>query len=284
VPTRLRSLPTNHTELAAIHTAQQLADILHLSQLPIRELRGYTDADGIHLPGCLYHRTTSTLISRAADAGPLQLAPCCDDRPAENLVNSLTPGSGPRQPDGPQHTRAGAATIAEAADTCRGLRPWPGSDDMDIHYLHRTVLSYRAGWPQIAELRWLEPILSSIIDHELAGRDQVGPLTTLVGAGRPDRLWGAAADTSTCLLRARSAIRYPGTTPLIATDDAHYITFTEGVGGGPVMRPLLHADTPDQLDVAAHTLRTLLADHPLDDNLLRTVAALHPGVTAHPDT
>jgi hypothetical protein len=269
-----RTLPATRAELAAIRTAQQLADILHLSQIPIRSLRGHLTGDGAHLATCPEHRDT-TLVLFLNDSDRLQLGPCCAPQPVTHLTTSLTDEG---RSERTIFADAAARLITHGAHICDTADPdtsdaviFPVSVAVTYSILHHELNG---------RLRWLEAILTRIIDTELAARTTLGPLTALVGASAGNRHWEVPLPDTTQLLRSRSIFRYPGHTVLIAVDDNNYDAVT---ASNHTLRLLLTGDTADHLDSAAHTLHTLLVDHPLDDNLLLTVAALHPGVTAHPE-
>jgi hypothetical protein len=277
VTATLRALPTNRTELAAIRTAQQLADTLHLSRVPISQLHGQHADDGIHLRSCPVHRGGG-LITPHNTSDRLQLGPCCATQPATNLITSIPRGF--RSVDNVRAAEV-AKVIAGAADACADDDPW--SISTHTHFLQNAGIDYCVQQQVLnRRLRWIEPILVSVIDTELAARTTLGPLTILVGTDNTDALWGSSPTISAQLLRSRSGFRYPGHTVLVAVDAQHRSSFTSSGYHGDHLRPLLTADTADNLDSAAHTLRTLLVDHRLDNDLLSTVAALHPGVTADP--
>jgi hypothetical protein len=275
----VNTLPATPSELAAVHTSNQLLPLLRTVN-PVVAVIGYHTDAGIHLHTCPANTAGAHDFTVTAFGTSDQLAPCCATLPHTTLVDGVC------APD-PYVGLRRRGIIGAAADAINVvLRTLTAADPYE-HLPHMAaVVSSRQ--QELGSLYpWLTGLLHTHIDT-LRGTDTTSNITSLhyvPYAHRP-----AGLQHRTLLLIARSKLLLPGTHLLYLLDDAAADDLTNGrltngVDDVPAW-PLLHGDDADTLLHAAHTLHTVLNDsswageqfHNNIGDIARTVAALHPDI------
>jgi hypothetical protein len=265
-------LPRTVRELGNITTCNDFLHTLTASHIPIRILLGRHTDTGFHFDICPAGHNPALDATAANytrfDSTPVTLAPCCGTRPLDELANNLF-----RIDDAVNEP---AAALAERAADIIYLAAAAGAGRTDIGDMFDAATFYaRRANHFTGQLDWLRHILDEHCTTTLANCRGVGPATTLieVGVGAVFSLWRQVArDTHTRALWARSTLRHPGRNVLVLADNHVRDTLTRHTG----TRILLTCNNPDELDAGAHTLRAIADNNPIADNMVRTVAALHP--------